>query len=353
MSFGDKLLFFFSTLGVFNGLILSIYFLFFSSAKRLSNYFLGILLLMLSIRVGKSVAFSFSYALPKLYLQIGLSACFFIGPFLFFFIKSETQKITKMPLAWIYQLVGLGLILFSVGIIYPYQQFPIFWGEIFIPIIYLQWGIYIVWSILLLKPLIRRIIQKDQLKPFEKWVIAICGIILVLFLLYVQAYLNRIKGSYIATALYFSLAFYIIVFVLLYRKKANDLSAFSISKYSDKKLNTAEVELIVDRLNNSMNEKELYKKHNLKIYDLAKEVKVPEYQLSQILNEYLGKNFTLFVNEFRVDAACKMLTENAILTVDAIGYEVGFNSKSTFFATFKRLKNLTPNAYQQANSPNF
>src|SRR5689334_8410822 len=81
MDFGNKALFFFSSLGAFNGFVLGIYFIFFTEKKHLSNYFLGALLLALSIRIGKSVAFFFDSNVPKTILQIGLTACTFIGPF--------------------------------------------------------------------------------------------------------------------------------------------------------------------------------------------------------------------------------------------------------------------------------
>ena len=88
MSIGKELLFFFSALGAFNGLLLGLYFFFFAKKKYLVNYFLGALLLALSIRIGKSVFLYFDGKLPRMYLQIGLSACFFIGPFLYFFTRS-------------------------------------------------------------------------------------------------------------------------------------------------------------------------------------------------------------------------------------------------------------------------
>ncbi len=66
MDFGTKLLFFVSALGAFNGLVLSVYFFFFSTKKNLSNYLFAALLLVLSIRIGKSVAYFFDYCLPKI-----------------------------------------------------------------------------------------------------------------------------------------------------------------------------------------------------------------------------------------------------------------------------------------------
>lgn len=350
MGFGDKILFFFSFLGAFNGLILGIYFIFFTSKKRLSNYLLGALLIVLSIRIGKSVAYFFDYGLPKIYLQVGLTACFFIGPFLYFFIKSETAQIRKLPASWFWQIVFWFLLIVSAGIIYPYEGFPQLWGKFLIPLIYLQWGLHVAFSIFLIIPLFKKIAGKENIKPFEKWILAICGGVLLLFISYVWAYLNITKGSYINGALYFSLIIYLVVFILLYRKKTNDLSSLS-EKYADKKLDEDEALRLTAKLKKVMGEKELFRNPNLKINDVAREINISGHLLSQLLNSSIKKNFTLFVNEYRINEACRMLSQNTNLAIDAISDEVGFNSKSTFFATFKKIKGVTPSVYQQSNTP--
>lgn len=351
MVLGDKVLFFFSALGAFNGLILSIYFFFFTAKKYLSNYLLGALLLVLSIRIGKSVAYFFDYGLPKIYLQIGLTACFFIGPFLYYYIKSETRQIRKLPKSWISQLAGLFLIIALVGAVYPYERFPLLWRHYIIPLIYLQWGLYIALSVLLLIPLLKKIAKKENTKPFEIWILVICGAVFILFASYVWAILDTTKGSYINGAICFSLIIYLVVFILLYRKKTSDLSSFSAQKYVDKKLDDEEVQFVIRKLESVMAEKELFKNPNLKINDVAKEIKVSGHQLSQVLNNNIEKNFTLFVNEYRIKEACKILSKDTSLTIDAVSDEVGFNAKSTFFSTFKKIKGLTPSTYQKLNTP--
>jgi AraC-like DNA-binding protein len=352
MDFGGKILFFFSALGAFNGLLLSAYFIFFTPKKYLSNYLLGALLLVLSIRIGKSVVYYFDSSLPRIYLQIGLSACFLIGPFLYYFIKSEIEQIKKMPKSWLVTIALWVVMIIVIGYIYPYQTFPKIWWNYIIYSIYTQWGIHIAFSGFLLINILQKTFNKESIKPFEKWLLTIWGGVLILFAFYVWAILDITRGSYILGAVSFSLILYAILFVLMYRKKTDDLSSFSTQKYADKKLNEEDAQLIIGKLENVMQEKEIFKNPNLKLNDLAKEINVSGHQLSQLLNDNLEKNFTLFINEYRINEACKILATKTNLTIEAIGDEVGFNSKSTFFATFKKIKGMTPNIYQQNISPN-
>ena len=350
MNFGDKALFFFSCLGAFNGIILSMYFFFFSSKKYLSSYLLGALLLVLSLRIGKSVVYFFDRDLPKTYLQIGLTACFFIGPFLFFYISAEIKQIRQLPKSWLGQLVAWALTIVTVGIGYPYQRFPRLWGQTIIPLIYLQWGFYVALSIFLLIPLLKKLTRRETVKTFEKWAMGICLAVTILFICYIWAYLNITKGSYINGALWFSLIIYGVIFLLLYRKKTNDLFSLSPQKYADKKLDQEDTDRIITRLKKAMTEKELFKNPNLKISEVARELNIPSHQLSQVLNDHINKNFTLFVNEYRIAEACVILSQPTSFTIDAVGEEVGFHSKSTFYTTFKKLKGVTPSAYQQSIS---
>ena len=351
MNLWNNLLFFFSALGAFNGFIAGIYFLFFTTKKNLSNYFLGALIVALSIRVGKSVAYFFDYNLSRSILQFGLTACLFIGPFLYFFVKTEIKQIRKLPISWSRQLVAWSVVIVVAGLLYPYENFPNLWKKYIIPQIYLQWGVYIAFTIALILPLFKKMVRREKLKPFEKWILTVCLAVTSIFIAYVWSLSGLTKGSYITGALCFSLVTYLVIFILLYRKKANDLSSFAGQKYGDRKLDSEEAKRIIFDLEKVMTEKELFRNPNLKVGDLAREIGVPGHQLSRVLNDYVQKNFTLFVNEYRVNAACKMLTDQTNFTIEAIGDEVGFNSKSTFFAAFKKIKGLTPNAYMQEITP--
>lgn len=103
----------------------------------------------------------------------------------------------------------------------------------------------------------------------------------------------------------------------------------------------------MEKLEKAIIEKELYKDPNLKLNDLAKVVNISVHQLSQLLNDNLGKGFSTYINEYRINEACRLISGNDHLTLEAIGYEVGYNSKSTFYAAFRKIKDTTPALYKE------
>jgi len=72
--------------------------------------------------------------------------------------------------------------------------------------------------------------------------------------------------------------------------------------------------------------------------------------VSQVINEYYEQNFNNFLNSYRIKEACKRMNdlENyGNFTIEAISESVGFKSRSTFVASFKRITGLTPSQYQR------
>jgi len=122
MNVSRELLFFFSALGAFNGLFMGLYFIFIAKPKHYSNFFLGALLISLSIRIGKSVFFYFNPDLSFHYLQFGLTSCFFIGPFLYFYVKSATDPNSSISTYWKYHMAILLPTILIIGFLYPFKE---------------------------------------------------------------------------------------------------------------------------------------------------------------------------------------------------------------------------------------
>ena len=347
MEFSRELLFFFSALGAFNGVVLSLYFLLFAKPRSISNKFLGFFLLMISIRVGKSVFFYFNRDLSFNYLQFGLTACFFIGPFLYFYIKSVVEPKSNIKTTWKYHISILVPIALLVGYLYPFRDNVYLWRPYIIKAIYIQWFLYILASLYVMKPIINRVFnKKERLEKLDIWLLSIIiGNLLILGSYYFTSFINYISG-----ALAFSFLLYLLVLFLFFGKNRNTLLQNSQNKYADKKIDSNKAHELVQQLEKVMTEEELFKNANLKSSDVAKKVHLTTHQFSQLLNDNLGKNFSVFINEYRIEAAKAMLDQNNNLTLEAIGYECGFNSKSTFFTTFKKMVGATPSKFKNGSN---
>ncbi len=344
MKVSNELLFFFSALGAFNGILMGIYFLFYAKPRHISNYFLGALLLTLSIRIGKSVFFYFNDDLAGVYIHIGLIACSLIGPALYFYLKSVIIPEDNHRRVWKYHLAVLVPAIIIVSYLYPWQEYRPLWQHYIINIIYLEWLVYLLASSYLMAKVYRQFRQRsDKLNSVEIWLISVfLGNVIIYVVYNACAY-----TSYITGAVSFTFIFYLLTLLIVFNKKKDTILFKLPAKYGDKKIKAKEVNSLTKQLADVMQEEKLYKNPNLKLPDVAQKLNILPHRLSQLINENLGKSFSLFINEYRVNEAKEQLLTNEDYTLEAIGYECGFNSKSSFYSTFKKLAGTTPARYKR------
>lgn len=99
---------------------------------------------------------------------------------------------------------------------------------------------------------------------------------------------------------------------------------------------------------NFMQAEKPYLDDKLTLQKLAEQVNLPEKQLSLLINQYTGRHFFDFINEFRINDAKELLRGQPQLTVLEVLYEVGFNSKSSFYTAFKKETGVTPTDYRKS-----
>lgn len=340
MNFNNQILFFLSALGAFNGIILSLYFVIFKKEKSISDIFLGGLLAALSIRVGKSIFFYFNPQLAKIYLQIGLSACFLIGPLLFFYVRSKQQRLNITTAK--YSLAGLVLLLIVLGWLFPYDSYTILWKKPIYIIINAQWLFFILLSLYAVRPIFSKLANRNkQISYDEVWILTvICGVFVIWASYYTAKY-----TSYISGALSFSFILYLSLMLIFYKR--NETFNFSVLK-KGRYANKIEEDLahhISEKITTVFEEQKIYKNPDLTLTVLAKQLSVRPQFLSQFLNDNLNKSFSQFISEYRIDEAKRLLKEDTHLKIDSIGMECGFNSNSTFYSTFKKITATTPSNY--------
>ena len=95
-----------------------------------------------------------------------------------------------------------------------------------------------------------------------------------------------------------------------------------------------------------MNKDELYLDENISLPVLADKLMLSTHQLSEFINKNQGKKFNDFINEYRIEKAKKILKEKPEYTILAIGFEVGFKSKSAFNTAFYKHTGTTPSEFK-------
>ncbi len=106
-----------------------------------------------------------------------------------------------------------------------------------------------------------------------------------------------------------------------------------------------EYALVYQRLLEVINDSKCYANEELTIVDLADLMSIHYRKLSKIINQEAGVNFNTFINKYRVEEAKRIMKENnrqGGLTLDVVGQEAGFKSRSSLYAAFKKFENKTP-----------
>ena len=84
----------------------------------------------------------------------------------------------------------------------------------------------------------------------------------------------------------------------------------------------------------------------LTLDDLAARVGVSPYHFNRIFKEKTGITPRRYLEKIRLEEACRLLSATS-LSVTEIGYRVGFQSLSGFYAAFQRQLRITPTSIRE------
>lgn len=347
MTLQEQLIYLFSALGAINGLALSGYFLFPTKEKKISSYFLGGLILMFSIRVIKSVFLHYNKHLFEAFVQIGLSACILIGPFLFLYVVSKTKKDNNLKRRWSWHIIPFIAILLIFSSQFSYYENYKEWIYFIVFFIYKQWGIYIIISGYYLRQLFKKVWQrKERLSDQDIWLLNIyIGTAIIWF-----SYQSYVYTSYIVGALSFSFIFYISILLWITKKGNKKKSIDPTTKYSNSILSEADVEEYELKLMELISNEKPFLDPKLTLTKLSEQLGVNSKILSQIINQTTKDNYSNYIAKLRVEEAKLLLSseKHKDYKIAYIAYESGFNSLSSFNASFKKITGQTANDYRKS-----
>ena len=116
--------------------------------------------------------------------------------------------------------------------------------------------------------------------------------------------------------------------------------------YSKSHLSNVDLEKLEKDLENVMVNEKIFKDTMLTLKKLALSVDVSAHQLSEFLNNNKNVSFSQYLMTYRVEEAKELLVKYDWRTTMSIGFEVGFNSHSSFGRCFKLITGESPGAYR-------
>lgn len=268
----------------------------------------------------------------------------------------------------LFVLLHLGLMVSGVDHHWPF-------AELYLRVLYiltgLQFLVYGIWSGILLKGKLKK---KEIFYHF--FLIAAIAGILIFGILFIQVYLG--SGEFwdetrvdLGGIMVYSFVFILLILLLVHVKSVRNTTAGNEiprdsglradpgetvsgihrvrdNRYAKSGLTDENLDWYESRLESYMMESKPWLRAELTLADLSQEMNIPAHHLTQLLNIRKQVNFNEYLNRYRVEYSCELLKNGGGLdTVEGAGYQSGFNSKTTYYRWFKKIKKMTPFEYQE------
>jgi AraC-like DNA-binding protein len=371
-------------LGVFQGILLSWFFIKNVQNSRKANLYQGLLLLSLSLAIFEEWLNNTGYIVKVLSLtnfSEPLNLAF--GPLFYFYIRSSLNP-DENKKTWIHFLPFLFLLFYMVfTFIQPEEQkynsyldtkHPD-WSYLEVPagisddplgirryvnqMLLIQLSLYVGASIYILQKKFRSLGQPLFRTENELLIIPRNSIIHFLFIIVIllstKLYfgMRTDLGGYLVAS-YVSFMIYAISYQVLdksdFFNKPGSFFPFPSLKYQKSSLSDEDKELILSKIRKEMEKNNYFTNNLASLSGLSKQLNESPHHVSQVINEKLNQNFFELLAFYRVEHAKRLIQEdkNAKLTIEELAEEVGYNSKSSFNIAFKKYTSKTPSEYRKS-----
>lgn len=124
----------------------------------------------------------------------------------------------------------------------------------------------------------------------------------------------------------------------------SDLNSLKKKLLSDEKVDQLKDQLLV-----LMKTDKPYLDSEITLPKLSKMMLSNTYHMSYLLNVCLEENFYTFINRYRIEECMQLLRNPDYdqLTILGIAFECGFNSKTSFNTSFKKITGLSPKEFKE------
>lgn len=324
-----------ASIGVIQALMISFYLLSLRQGRRLSHIFLALIILAVTLRIGKSVLNHFTY-LSAWQRNLGISGMLLIGPALWIYGQQLFSREYRDRVNYWHFLPFALFVVFLYWI--PNAQnmasYISYW------LLKLHWLIYLYCSWRWLHS------QQDSADAeLTRWYRNIMLGLLFMWMMYAAIFF-RWMPYYIAGAMLYSVLIYCFTFLFLRRH------VWATERYQSSQVDSAQVDAVMDKVSHLMAVDQIYLDRHLSLSAVAERIGVSERLLSESINRAERMGFSAYVNRFRLQQAKKLLRDPnySKQKIAAVAYDSGYGSVTSFNVAFKQALGMTPSAYRRQQS---
>lgn len=330
----------FGGIALFHGLFMGFYLIKISKAKNPSNIFLGALLISFSLRIGKSIFYFLlgNDILSSFGVALGLVGMLSIGPFICLYVQSMLNKSFVWQRAYLLHFIPAFLAISFSWLTKFWSGFQWFYvgyrPAAILMAIYLGFAWYSWYN------LGERADQKVR-----RWVWVCLSASSLIWLSFAYQFFAGGLFTYSLGSLWATLILY-----WLFYEGLNNSKVFEAPKIKKKKSLPKDIQLALKKkLQNAFEEKKIYRDSSLTLSNLARQLDTPSYLISQTINKEYRKSFPEFVNSYRIQEVKEKLlaAKDDFVKIEALAYEVGFNTPSAFYSAFRKSTGCTPQEFKK------
>ncbi len=195
--------------------------------------------------------------------------------------------------------------------------------------------------------------ENTMLRVLRNSVIHILILISVMILTKILFGMRSDIGGYLI-ATYVSFMIYATTWQILNRSDYFDSPAsflfFPAVKYRKSSLSEANKEEILKKIKREMEQGSYFTNSLASLAGLARQINESPHHVSQVINEKMNRNFFEMLASYRVEHAKKLIRQDkqGKITVEELAELVGYNSKSSFNSAFKKYSSKTPSEYRKS-----
>lgn len=357
----EDLFLIFDVMAVFQGVILGILLLFLKQNGK-SSFFLGLFLITYSLEFIPSLVFSIWDNIPQYYSYLPLYFYFLNLPFLYIYCRKLIDKISNKTILYLI-IPGIIEFIFILTIFFSFKSENLFISQNNNKLFNAYQLIAIIYSIII-AIYTRNLIINYRKKAANfysringkilRWLInlvsflIIYDIILILFI-GLSYYLDT-EYTFISHILSIINVFFIYWVALSGYKQSYQPMIILTQKDDELEINQDDNNSIIfSQIVEYFKEAKPYTNPDLNIQLLAQKINISYKKISSSIKESTNENFNTFVNKYRVEEVKLMLSseKHKDYSIEAIGYEAGFNSKACFYTAFKKFTEKTPTSYRK------